>query len=328
MREHVVLAAFGSQGRRAGWIAVALGVMFAFVTFAFVPGVSQARVWTDSTGHYSLEAELVAFNDKTVVLQRGDHELGAVAIEQLSAKDREYLMSEEAAKAANQAAETQQVWTKADGTKIVGQVVDFARREVTIQRRRGRMYVNDRRFENLPDFYQQMLPEVVNHFENLPRADRRGLEAWLLQQRGQPRSFVVEGVVLELAGGDEYAVPFFLLSAEDQKVLKPGWEKWLAAHQEKNYDSQEDLAFLLRSLAAAKKRDLQVQREIALMQLHLQAVQAGLTSLWEVTLYPAVGQGGPPLWVVIPGRDSQQATIAALQHNPGFVAGAVRRVSR
>jgi hypothetical protein len=111
------------------------------------------------------------------------------------------------------------------------------------------------------------------------------------------------------------------------KVLKPGWEKWLAAHRSNDSSAQEDRAFLLQSLAAARFRDQQVQREIATLQLKLQAVQAGLTSLWEVTLYPAQGQGGPPLWVVMPGRDSRQATDAALQQNPGYVVGPVRRVA-
>jgi hypothetical protein len=83
----------------------------------------------------------------------------------------------------------------------------------------------------------------------------------------------------------------------------------------------------LRSLAAARYRDKLVQREIAMMQLKLQAIQAGVTSLWEVTLLPGAGQGGPPQWVVVPGRDSRQAIAAALQQNPGFVAGPVRRVS-
>jgi hypothetical protein len=46
-----------------------------------------------------------------------------------------------------------------------------------------------------------------------------------------------------------------------------------------------------------------------------------------VTLYPAAGQGGPPLWVVMPGRDSRQATAAALAQYPGYVAGPVRRVA-
>jgi hypothetical protein len=68
-------------------------------------------------------------------------------------------------------------------------------------------------------------------------------------------------------------------------------------------------------------------REIATMQLKMQAVQAGLTSLWEVTLYPAAGRTGPPIWVVMPARNSRDATAAALQSNPGYVAGPVRRVA-
>ena len=47
-------------------------------------------------------------------------------------------------------------------------------------------------------------------------------------------------------------------------------------------------------------------------------MQAGVTSLWEVTLYPARGTAGPPLWVVVPGRNSIDATNQALAQNPGL----------
>jgi hypothetical protein len=122
-------------------------------------------------------------------------------------------------------------------------------------------------------------------------------------------------------------VPLALFSDKDLNLLKPGWERWQAAHRGKDYPAQEDHGFLLRSLAAARFRDAQVQREIASMQLKLQAVQAGLTSLWEVTLYPAGGHGGPPLWVVVPGRNSRDAQAAALGQNPGYSAGPIRRVA-
>jgi hypothetical protein len=148
-----------------------------------------------------------------------------------------------------------------------------------------------------------------------------------VRQRGEPRTFHLDGVVLETENGDEYGVPFALLSEADLNVLKPGWKKWLTAHGGKDSSTEEYSAFLLRSLAAARFKDQQVEHEIAMMQLKLQAVQAGLTSLWEVTLYPSPAQGGPPLWVVVPGRDSRQATDAALQQNPGYVAGPVRRVA-
>jgi Rad3-related DNA helicase len=291
-----------------------------------LPSGLAARVWTDTSGSYTLEADLVAFNDTTVVLQRADHELVAMPLDKLSDPDREYLKSREAGDLMTNSIEGMQTWTLRNGTKITGRIVDFTERDVTLQRRRGRIYVNDRVLENLPEFYQLLLPQIVAKLENLRGADRRALEAWLVRQRGQPRTFHLEGVVFELESGDEYAVPFFLFSDEDSSVIEPSWDEWKAAHGKKDYDAQDVHAFLLRTLAAARHRDKQVQREIAMMQLKLQAVQAGVTSLWEVTLYPAAGQGGPPQWVVMPGRNSRDATAAALQQNPGFVAGPVRRV--
>jgi hypothetical protein len=294
-----------------------------FVALAGVASAASARVWTDSTGKYTIEADLIAFNDKSVVLQRGDHELGLIPIDKLSQADRDFLRSEEAGNITTKNGEMQ-TWTMANGLKVLGHVVDFARHDVTIQRRRGRIYVNDRLFSNLPEIYQMMLPKIVSFFERINPEDKSGLESWAVRQRGQPRTFTLEGVVLELENGDEYAVPFFLFSEEDQQLLKGGWERWLAAHGD--YDQQQDHSFQLQALVAAHLHNQQAQRQIAMMQLQLQAVQAGLTSLWEVTLYPVRGNPNPPQWVVMPGRNSQDATNAALEKNPGFVAGPVRRV--
>lgn len=289
--------------------------------------VAQARTWTDSTGRYTLDAKLVTFNERSVVLQRDDHELVAIPLDKLSEKDRMFLKSKEAGDAAREVAGKMQTWTLRDGTKLVGRIVDYATRDVTLQRRRGRIYVNDRVLENLPEFYHQLIPKLVAQRENLQRSDRASLEAWLVRQRGEPRTFHLVGVILETENGDEFGVPFDLFTHDDLKVLKPGWEKWLAAHGRNDFREQEDRAFLLQSLAAARHNDRQVQHQIAMMQLKLQAVQAGLTSLWEVTLYPAAGGAGSPIWVVVPGRNSRDATEAALHSNPGFVAGPVRRVS-
>lgn len=301
-------------------------VLASLVSFT-IAATSQARLWTDSTGQYTLDAELVAANDRTVVLQRADHELVAIPIEKLSEADREYLKSNEASDQLRQADTKLQTWTLRDGTQITGKIVEYTSRDVTLQRRRSRIYVNDRLFDNLPEFYQKIIPQAVALAENLRRNDRQSLEAWLVRQRGEPRTLHMEGVVLETENGDEYAIPFSLFSDADLNLLKPRWAEWKEAHQKNDYTAQEDRAFLLRSLAAARRRDQQVNREIATMQLGLQAVTAGVTSLWEVTLYPTAGHGGPPLWVVVPGRDSRQATALALGRNPGYVAGPVRRVS-
>jgi SLA1 homology domain 1, SHD1 len=284
-----------------------------------------ARTWTDATGDYTLDAELIGFNDTKVVVQRGDHELAALPIEKLSQADRDYLKSKEAEQARSEASSRAQTWTLADGSKLVGKVVDFTRKEITIQRRRGRIYVNDRVLDNLPEFYQAMLPRIVAHFDRFNPVDRSGLESWAVRQGGQPRSFQLEGVVMEFENGDEYAIPFFFFATEDLRLLQSGWHNWLAARDD--WQRRDEHAYLLQQLAAARQRDAQVNREIATMQLKLQAVEAGLTSLWEVTLYPVAGNRNPPQWVVIAGRDSRQATANALAQNPGFVAGPVRRVA-
>ena len=66
-----------------------------------------------------------------------------------------------------------------------------------------------------------------------------------------------------------------------------------------------------------------VQRQIAQVQLN-QAVLAGVTSVWEVTLYP---QGaGRPIWVTEAGVNSGEAAAAARQQYPGYAVGPVRKV--
>ena len=288
-------------------------------------GESAARTWSDSTGKYTIEAGLVAFNEKQVILQREDHQLVSLPMEKLSAKDREFLQSKEATDAASQVTGAMQTWTMRDGSKVVGRVVDYARKDVTLQRRRGKIYVNDRQFENLPEVYQFMIPKIVAELDRLNQPDKNGLEAWLVRQRGQPRTFTVEGVLLELENGDEYGVPFFFFSDKDQQILKPGWADWLANHED--YQQHENDAFQLQSLAAAYQRDRQVQQQIAMTQLNLQAVAAGLTSVWEVALFPRSANVGPPLSVVVYGRNSRDATNSALAQNPGYSAGPVRRIS-
>jgi hypothetical protein len=293
----------------------------------FAMPIAEARTWTDSTGRYTLEAELVDFNDHQVVVQRADHELAAIPIDNLSSEDREYLNSAVAKEKIQNSTGGLQTWTLRDGGRLVGRIVGYANRDVTLQRRRGRIYVNDRALENLPQFYQDVIPKFVAQQEGLQRADGRSLETWLVRQRGQPRTFHVEGVMLESENGDEFPLPFFLFAEKEQELLKQGWDEWQAAQSSDDLQLHEDQAFLLRSLAAARQRDSQVKREIAQMQLKLQAVQAGVTTLWEVTLYPPAGHSGPPQWVVVAGRDSRQATENALRDYPGFGVGPIRRVA-
>jgi hypothetical protein len=292
---------------------------------AVIADDAPARDWTDITGKYHLEADLVGFDDETVVVQRADKELGAFPIDKLSQKDREFLQTKEATQANTENVGKLQTWTMQSGLKVVGRVVDYVRRDLTVQRRRGKVYANDKTFDNLPEVYQRMLPKIVAHFEENVQPDKAGLEAWLRSQKGKPRKYTLEGVLMELENGDEYGIPFFFFSADDLKVLQPGWDAWLKVHEDP--EQSDDHAFRLQSLAAAYQQNQRIDRQIAIMQLNMQAIQAGLVAAWEVSLYPGPGVVGPPLWVVVPARNSAAATAIAMQQNPGYVAGAQRRLS-
>jgi hypothetical protein len=291
-----------------------------------VSGLASARVWTDSTGKYSIEADLIAFNDTTAVLQRADHQLGQVAIDKLSQADRDYLKGKEACDAVKKVSGATQTWTLHTGEKLIGRVVGFAQKQLTVQRSRGNIYVNDRLLDNLPKIYQTMIPKIVARDANRVRDDRQALEDWLVTQKGLPQTFTVEGPKFELEGGDVYVIPFFFFSMGDQNLLKPGWDQWLAANSKKQYDQAASQEFLVQSLMAARQHDEQIQQQIAQMQIN-QAVMLGTTQLWEVTLYPSRGMAGSPQWVVMPGLNSGEASANAIAKYPGYVAGPVRKVA-
>jgi hypothetical protein len=287
--------------------------------------LTEARTWSDASGKYKVDADLIAFSPKKVVLERtDDKQLISLQMDELSQADQDYLKTQEAADTTNTLSHAIQTWTMSGGMKVVGRVVNYGRKEITIQREDGKIYVNDRLLDNMPEVYQMMIPKIVAFFEHLQRADRQSLDEWAVRQRGQPRTFTCEGVLFEIENGDRYGIPFFLFSEEDQKVLKPGWDSWMASNND--YQKHDESAFDLRALAAAKKQNSEASDRIARTQLLMQAVTAGVTSLWEVTLYPG-NAGGQWLSVVVPGRDSRQATMAALQRNPGYTAGPVRRLN-
>jgi hypothetical protein len=285
-----------------------------------------SREWTDSTGKYSTEAALLAFNDKLAVLEKQNHQLVAVRIEKLSKQDQDYLKSKDAAATLQEAGGRYNTWTMKSGLKVIGRVVDYGRKNVTIQRRRGKIYVNDRLFDNLPEVCRRMLPGIVAHFEKIDVPDQKAFEAWVVKQMGEPRTFTCDGVSIELENGDEYGVPFFLFSQDDLAILEPGWKRWLAADQDREKKQHE--AFLVEAQAQAYKQDQKNTQQIALMQLQMQAYDAGLFDLWEVQLLPGPSMNRSPMVVVMPARDSRSAAMEAVQRNPGYTAGAVVRLGR
>ncbi|MEM1068073.1 MAG: SHD1 domain-containing protein [Planctomycetota bacterium] len=304
---------------------LALALLFT----ALIVSPANARKWKDATGRYSLEADLVGFDQDLVILQRENKELGSCRIDQLSKEDQAYLKTKEAYAIHDSNLGKLQTWTTASGIKVIGKIVDFAKRDVTVQSRRGRTYVGDKAYKNLPEVYRTMLLKVIQHFEGEALADEAALNRWVRSLRGDARTYTLEGVVMELENGDEYGVPFFLLSKQDQEVLMAGYDEWLANKKQEDQaaKAEEENSIRLQSQAAAYQQDQEMKRQVAVMRFNMEAIRTGLTSAWEVTLYPASGTVGYPMWVVTMGRNSEIATQNALRQNPGYFAGPVRKVS-
>lgn len=304
------------------------------LVFFQTPGTPK-KEWTDKSGTYQFGATLLAFDNDTVVLKSTDkermngHELISIPRKDLAEADQEYLNSKEAIDA-NSQLDKRQSWTMRDGSTVVGKIVDFVRKDVTVQRRRDKIYVNDRLFSNLPAVYQKIFPKVVEEFEKVSVPTEKDLEKWVLTLRGKPKTFHCEGVILEFENGDEYAIPFFLFAERDLKAIRPSWEQWSSAKADE--DQKREHSLYLQSQASNFQQNVQnqlaAQQQLAVAQLQMLAVNSGAVDLWEVYMYPGEGVYGYPINVVVTARDSSQASAQAVARNPNYVVGPIKKLSR
>jgi len=301
------------------------------MVFAESRSIDEPREWTDASGHYTLSADLIARDANSVVLQKSDKSLVIVDISDLSDADKKYLESRETDKETNNSAA--QTFTLKNSMEVKGNVVEYGRRDVTVRRRRGKIYVNDRLFENLPDVYQRMVPQIVAHLEKKEIKDEKAFKNWVLRLKGQPKTFVCDGVMLELENGDVYGVPIFFFSDKDAAMLKPGLDEWLAMHEaekdeQKRAKYQAEMSLRLQAQMLSNEREKAFDRKIARLQLQLQAFDSGLVDLWEVSMVPQRGARGYPVNVVVPARDSRQASALAQARYRNYRISAVVKVIR
>lgn len=296
--------------------------------------LAAERVWKSSTGVFEMTAEVVSFNDKMVVLKRSSGELVAVDLGELSEEDRQYIQSKEVREAERKAADEMQLWTSKNGMKVEGRVRAFGRKDMVIQRRQGKVLVNGSDFSSLDGVHQKVVLRIISELEKTDLPDEKSLRSWAIRLGAEPKSYTLEGVMLQLATGDMVGVPFFLFSEKDQKVLQPGWDAWVASHDTATSESlrssqQSEQDFLVQAAARAYQTNREAeQRQIEVMKLQLLAAATGVVSIWQVGLAPGPGVFGHPISVMVPGLTSQEATFQAMQNYPGYVLIGVRRASR
>ena len=280
----------------------------------------SAREWTDATGKNKQQADLVDFDSHLVVLRKADGFLVAVPMDSLSKADQDYLKSDEAkAKCKSEQCATE-TWTLADGTKLEAAVVKYGRKTISFNRQNSQLYVNDKPFKDFNALQQKILLKVVSNSERGDYPDAQSVENLLAYRKNAPLEYPEEGVLLQMPDGDLLAVPFFMFSDKDLKVLQPGWQAWVAA--EKDDQRKEDQSHMLRSAANDYQHNQDITHQLQYLQFASQWFD-----LWEVALQAANGETRT---IVVPARDSRQAQFAAMNklNCPNCAVVGTRMISR
>ncbi len=289
-----------------------------------ITGAVHARVWSDKTGRFQVDADMIAFNETSVVLKRPTGELLGISVNDLSTSDIEFLRMRETADKAKKSASEIQTWTSKDGMKMRGRVLAYGRKELVVQRKLGSVTFDGKRFGSIDPLHQKLLLKIVSHLENQKLEDEKGLETWARTLAGSAKTYRLEGVLLQLETGDEIGVPFFLFAPEEYAILEPGWQRWI---EEKASDEQkEHESFLMRSQAMAYQQE-RVHRHIEMVKLELLAAATGVIGIWDVGLVPRQGIRGMPIRVVVPAANSEAARAMALARYPGYVVSGMRRAN-
>lgn len=286
---------------------------------------AEARVWSSTNGQFKVEADVIAFNEKLVVLKKESGDLIAVELEHLSAEDQQYVAAKETVDATKKNVDEMQTWTGKDGLKIRGRIVAFGRKDLKVQRKLGVVHINDTKFSAIDPLHQKLVLKILSHLEKTKLEDEKQLETWAKSIGGEPKVYPLEGVLMQLESGDEIGVPFFLFSSQDLEVLQPGWEVWKEKDASDHAREQEN--FLMKSAAVAYQRDRKQQQQIEMVKLDLLAAATGVVNIWQVGLVPRPGVYGRPMTVMVPAMSSGIASELALQKYPGYTIFGVRRAS-
>ncbi|WP_144059258.1 SHD1 domain-containing protein [Rhodopirellula sp. SWK7] len=287
---------------------------------------TQAREWSSPNGYFRVEAEAIAFDDKTVVLKKPTGELIAAELAELSEADQEYVQSREAKEAYAKSVDQMQTWTAADGMKVRGRVLAYGKKDLTVRRQLGKMIVDDKRFAAMDPLHQKLTFTIISKIVGQEITDEKSFEEWGKTLRADTRTFPLEGVLMELESGDEIGVPFFLFAKEEQELLQPGWKAWL--ENESNTAAQQRESLMMQTQAMEYQRDRENRNQIEAVKLGLLATATGVISIWEVILEPAQGNYYRRTSVMVPAQNSQAAEQMVMQKYPGFRVVGVRRASR
>ena len=223
-------------------------------------------------------------------------------------------------------------WRLVDGQRIHGEFTGFDLKPLSIKRVSSEVYVGGVLFSQLDPVYRHILPMTIAHLEHAKIEDVRDIEKWLKKSGPGPWTYKIEAVMIETPNRGSVAIPTFLLDKSISESIAVPLRRWREAHasniseEERNsyYDRER---FMTRASMTAQVADASVEQQARYMRLELLAVASGATDLWNVSLLPINGYGYP-YHVLVPGRNSDEARVAALQRYPNYTVGGIAKNDR
>lgn len=306
--------------------------LFVLLSLQFVAmcqsSFAEPRTWTSLKGGVTIKGDLIASDDSTIIIKRQNSgRLAAVKLDELSPEDRQYV-GEHAVENPSGSSDPDQMqtWTSSDGLKIRARVVAYGKKDYTIANIRGVPTINGKAFSSMDPLHQAVALRVLSKLESTPINDAADLRRFVSLLAGKPKTYPLEGVLMQLASGDQIAVPFFMFRQKDLDILQAGWESW--QQSEESSQGSEDLMMRAEAMAYQQAASQQAKHQrLELLKLNMLATRTGLTSIWEVQLQPNRGVYGRPTSVMVTARNSELATQMALSNYPGYSLIGVRRAS-
>lgn len=318
-------------------MGLAQKILLPLIMLAVVHGVSplQAREWTDSTGNFKIEADLIAFDGDTVVLRAKAGRLIALKISDLSKDDLAFLKTPEVAAFENSAPvpETPTAWSLMNGQVVRGAITGIGVQQVVIFRRDSKTHISFDGKENTDPIYKTLLPEIVNHLASTSFKTLDELDRHLATLKPPTLTYAIPTVRVATTKG-EVNIPNFLLKKEEQSYLWSASER-LRSLQESELSSEEreKIAarenFLARSYGRGRNQAANAPVEISPMQLEFLAnatLVAARAEFWEVAISPP-NPYMMPFTVVVPAADSADAEAQVAARFPQYQLIGVSRAS-
>lgn len=312
-------------------LLLAIAMTTTLVTMSLAIG-AEIRQWSDPSGKYSVEAELLIADEDVVVLEQEDGEVVALKRKQLSESDRQFVDKQYPTENLPSKIDVDSKWKLSDGEVIAGRLMGFGRQDLNIKRERGDLWVNDRALKELPAAYHKIIPNIVSAIDAVKLETLEETEEHLADQGGGPYKYTVEGIQLDLKDWGVITVPLALLTTEEAKEIAPGFERWQAAQAEEVSDddryateARERLALSSRDRLRRMERPMG-ERKMQWMELSMLAAGAGVTDVWEVAIFPP-NRYGYGQRVLVSAENSGLARLQVAKKYPGWRIGPIAKRS-